>query len=86
MATSAKSALLAFMTFLLTIFAVLTVCCKLQLLAADQFLVLIYMELHQSGLQHLMSCCVYFECKMAAWHTSLDQLEIPDGAVAGLSA
>ena len=35
---------------------------------------------------HLLSCCAGFECKMAAWHTILDQLEIPDGAVAGLSA
>ncbi len=35
---------------------------------------------------HLLSCCVGFECKMDEWHTILDQLEIPDGAVAGLSA
>ncbi len=35
---------------------------------------------------HLLSCCAGFECKMTEWHTILDQLEIPDGAVAGLSA
>ena len=35
---------------------------------------------------HLLACRVGFECKMAEWHTILDQLDIPDGAVAGLSA
>ena len=35
---------------------------------------------------HLLSWCAGFERKMAEWHTILDQLEIPDGAVAGLSA
>lgn len=35
---------------------------------------------------HLLSCCVGFECKMANWQKILDQLMIPDGAVAGLSA
>ena len=37
----------------------------------------------------MYTCCLAargFECKMAEWHTVLDQLEIPDGAVAGLSA
>ena len=34
----------------------------------------------------LMSSCAGFERKLAEWHTILDQLEIPDGAVAGLSA
>ena len=35
---------------------------------------------------HLLSCCAGFEFRMPEWHTILDQLEIPDGAVAGLSA
>ena len=34
----------------------------------------------------LLSCFAGFECKMAEWHTILDQLEFPDGAVSGLSA
>ena len=35
---------------------------------------------------HLLFCCVGFECNMAEWHTKLEQLDIPDGAVAGLGA
>ena len=35
---------------------------------------------------YLLSCCAGFEFRMPEWHTILDQLEIPDGAVAGLSA
>ncbi len=34
----------------------------------------------------LLDVCVGFESKMAEWETILDQLKIPDGAVAGLSA
>ena len=35
---------------------------------------------------HLLSCRTGFEYKMAEWYTILDQLEIPDGVVAGLRA
>ena len=44
------------------------------------------MKLHHSVESHLLSCCVGFECQMADWQTTLGQLEIPDGAVQGLSA
>ena len=41
--------------------------------------------MHQAHI-HLLSCCAGCERKMAEWLRILDQLEIPDGAVAGLSA
>lgn len=43
------------------------------------------MDLHHPVHLHLMLCYVGVECQMADWHTILDQLEIPDEAVTGLS-
>lgn len=40
---------------------------------------------HVAHLQ-LLSCCIGLASKMVDWLTTLDRLEIPDGAVAGLSA
>jgi len=62
---------------------------KLQLLASDHVLARRCMTLQYSvhvAHVHLLSCCAGFEFRMPEWHTILDQLEIPDGAVAGLSA
>jgi len=81
---------LAFAPFLcswLNLFAI--DCCKLHLLASDYALAQRCMTLQHSlhvAHVHLLSCCAGFECNMAEWHTVLDQLDIPDGAVAGLSA
>ena len=48
------------------------------------------MKMHETAAScacgSITAAVVGSECKMAEWYTVLDQLEIPDGAVAGLSA